>query len=248
MQQVFSTYVNDIDVEALYANADREPPADRPWIIVGMIGSADGAAATDGRSGGLGGSGDRRVFRALRAVPDLVLVAGGTVRAERYGPVRLSDAARAARRDRGLDEVPRLAIVSASLDLDWDGPLFATSDPPPLIITPSDAADDAVVRAKGRAEVLAVGQGRADLTEALAGLRRRGVRTVLCEGGPSLNGALLADDVIDEVALSLAPALVGGDDIRIIRGGAPAVPRVMDLAHALVDEGYLFLRYVRRPR
>lgn len=246
MRQLFPLNVNNVDVEDLYLSADRTHDLDRPWVVVGMIESVDGAATTEGLSGGLGGAGDKRIFRALRSIPDVILVAGGTARAESYGPVRLSEEVQAARRARGQEGLPRLAIVSGSLDLDWASPLFAESSPGPLILTAADAEESALQRARDHAEVVAVGRGRADLAAGLHELGRRGAGVVLSEGGPSLNGAMLAGDLIDELALSLAPALVGGDGIRIFRGDAPPAPKSLDLAHALVDEGYLFLRYVRR--
>lgn len=247
MRQLFPETVNDVDVEALYLSADRTHDRDRPWVIVGMIESVDGAATTKGLSGGLGGAGDKRIFRALRSLPDVILVAAGTARAEGYGPVRLGEDVQAERRARGQEPVPRLAIVSGSLDLEWASPLFTESSPAPLIITATDADEDALDRARDHADVVALGRGRADLAAGLRELARRGAGIVLCEGGPSLNGAMLRDDLIDELALSLAPALVGGDGIRICRGDAPPAPKSLDLAHALEDEGYLFLRYVRRP-
>ncbi len=79
----------------------------RPWVRANMIESADGAAAVDGLSGGLGGAADREVFGLLRALAGVILVGAGTARAEatarpgwrRAGP-RCARAARAPRRSR----------------------------------------------------------------------------------------------------------------------------------------------------
>ena len=63
-----------------------------------MIESADGAAAVDGLSGGLGGSADHEIFGLLRALAGVILVGAGTVRAEAYRPARVAPRwARAAR-------------------------------------------------------------------------------------------------------------------------------------------------------
>ena len=102
----------------------REAPEGRPWVIVDMMSSVDGATAVAGRSGGLGGPGDKAVFRALRAVPDVILVGAATARVERYGPVRLDDEVRARRVARGQSSLPRLALVSGRLDLDPDAAMF----------------------------------------------------------------------------------------------------------------------------
>ncbi len=246
MRRLVPRKTNAVDVERLYRSAPRTPPTDRPWVVVGMIASADGAAVVDGRSGGLGGPGDRRVFRALRALADVILVAAGTVRAEGYGPVRLAPAETEARVAAGQDPVPRIAVVSAALDLDWSSPLFVESDPRPMLITPSDADPGLVAEAREHAEVIACGSGRADLGKALVELGRRGSAVVVSEGGPSLNGALLAEQLMDELAVSVAPVAAGGNGMRIVRGQAPAVPLDMELTHVLEEAGYLFLRYVRR--
>ena len=57
---------------------------------------------------------------------------------------------------------------------------------------------------------------------------------------------LVADDLVDELCLTLAPSLVGGAASRIVNG--PAGGRLVPLAleRVLTADGYLFLRYVRR--
>jgi riboflavin biosynthesis pyrimidine reductase len=85
-----------------------------------------------------------------------------------------------------------------------------------------------------------------DLTPAtlLAELDRRGLRKVLCEGGPGLHGDLIAADAVDELCLTAAPLLVGGGAGRISHGpGGP--PRAMRPVALLEDDGVLLLRYVR---
>ncbi|CAM3564894.1 dihydrofolate reductase family protein [Tsukamurella ocularis] len=72
--------------DAALARAFDHPTAEgRSYVRANMIGSLDGSSTAAGRSGGLGGDGDRRVFRALRAAADVVLVGAATVRDEDYG-------------------------------------------------------------------------------------------------------------------------------------------------------------------
>jgi 5-amino-6-(5-phosphoribosylamino)uracil reductase len=79
----------------------------------------------------------------------------------------------------------------------------------------------------------------------LGELARRGLHRVLCEGGPSLFGTLIAADAVDELCLTLAPMLAGGSAGRIARGPAGTPARPLALAGALQADGVLLLRYRR---
>ncbi len=236
---------DDVDPVPAYLAAERLRPAGRPWVTVGMIASIDGATASEGRSGALGGPADMAVFRAVRALADVVLVAAGTVRAEGYGPIRFSDDVRAARLAAGRGtEPPRLAVVSARLDLDPDAALFDAAVPP-LVFTTEDADEERVDALRPVAEVRRIGTGgRVDLAAALGSLADDGAAVVVCEGGPSLNGALVDADVVDEICLTTGPLLVGGDSRRIVHGAAPD-PTRYSLASLLTEDDLLFARWVR---
>ena len=157
MRQLLPQPAAEVDPLALYSAAARTPPGGRPWVMVNMIASADGAVAVGGASGGLGSPADRAVFAAARACADWILVGAGTVRAERYRLPRPSAAARAARRAAGRSEQPGLAVMSASLDLDPDLPMLADRHPSeawPLILTGPDAPADQAKRLAETAEVV----------------------------------------------------------------------------------------------
>jgi riboflavin biosynthesis pyrimidine reductase len=84
----------------------------------------------------------------------------------------------------------------------------------------------------------------ADLPELLATLRTEGVRAVLCEGGPTLHGSLQAQGLVDELFVTIAPKLSGGEAPRILEGTLPGVVG-MELAWLLEEDGELFARYRR---
>ena len=107
-----------------YVDVDRTPRPGGCWVLSNMVAGLDGTAAISGRVGALSSPRDAELFRRLRSVADVVLVGAETVRRERYGPIRLDEDLLAARRQRG-QAAPRFAVVSASLDLDPDLPLFA---------------------------------------------------------------------------------------------------------------------------
>ncbi len=238
-----------LDLAERYANDPRPVPEDRPWVLVNMVSSADGAASLDGTSGALGGDGDRRAFSAIRALPDLVLVAAGTVRAERYRPLRVADDQVERRLARGQAPVPLVCIVSRALDLDpTPGSVLRPDDdrPRPLVATTARADPDRRRRLEQVAEVLAVGEEHVELGVLLGRLRReRDVGVVLCEGGPSLIGQLLAEDLVDELCLTLSPLAAGGDASRIARSHDPSLARALVLDRVLEQDGQLLLRYHR---
>ena len=237
-----------VDVEALYAADERPGPSHRPWVMVNMIASVDGATAVDGVSGALGGDGDRAVFAAVRSVADVVVAASATVNAERYGPARPSTATRDRRTARGQEPAPRIVVITGSLGVDLDIPLFAPdTEPKPLVLTGRSAPSARRRVVEDRAEIRNAGDDGVDLATAFGLLNDDGVDVALVEGGPSLNGQLVEHDLVDELCLSVAPTLAGGASKRIVAGG-DAVGRGMRLDRVLVDDdGALFLRYVRPP-
>jgi riboflavin biosynthesis pyrimidine reductase len=260
------------DIEAL-ARLYAYPETDgRPWLRANMIGSADGAAALNGRSGGLSGAADRQVFSVLRSLADVILVGAGTARAERYRPVRLAEAWPQLRA--GRTPTPPLAVVTAGLNLDPAGPLLAAGPglARTIVLTTQAAPTERVVAAGRHADVIVAGRQMVSPAEAVAALAERGHQRILVEGGPSLLGQLVVGGQLDELCLTYSPVLAGGLAGRIIAGPAwagradaaePVPPQLglareaaaelgvlasLDLAHVLTDEGYLLCRYLRAER
>lgn len=223
-------------------------PGDRPYVLVNMVATADGRATLDGRAGPIGNLADRQLFHQLRARADAVLVGAGTVRVEHYGRLVRDPELRAQRARDGLAPDPVACVCSVSLDLPaGDVPLLADPDSTVVILT---ASAGEVASAGAEVHYIRAGTGSVDLPAALRELRARfGVRSVLCEGGPTLNAALLAAGLVDELFLSLAPTLAGGPSPLTIVEGSPAfAPVGMELAWLLESEGHLFLRYrLRMP-
>lgn len=212
-----------------------------------MVSSLDGAIAVDGVSGQLGGDGDFRLFLAIRAQADVVLVGAGTFRAEEYHAPAADEAVRARRRANGVAEVLRLAIVSRSLDLDLDRSAFRSRVSRPLVVTVADADPAKKAEVAEVAEVIEAGEGTVDLAAAITQLHERGAGTVLAEGGARLNGQLLDADLIDELFLTVSPNLVGGDGHRITWSSASARLHRFQRVHVLAEDDELYLRY-RRAR
>ena len=241
MRQLFPIAVDPVDPDDVYADG---PRADgRPGVRLNMISSVDGATSVGGVSGALGGAADHEVFFAMRGVADAVLVAAGTMRAEGYGPAQLSEETKKTRRDRGQPPVPFIAVVSRRCDLDWRSPFFTDATERPMIVTVSGAPSDRRAQAAEVADVVIAGDLDVDLRRALGAVAERGARSVLAEGGPSLNAQLAGAGLLDELCLTLSPSLVGGDAKRIVTGPALDPASALDLRSVCEDDGFLFLRY-----
>jgi riboflavin biosynthesis pyrimidine reductase len=212
-----------------------------------MVGGLDGSAAVSGRVGVLSGPADARLFTELRSIADVVLVGARTVRQERYGRVTLPDRLREERVAKGRPPTPRIAVVSRSLDFDWSIPLFETADAEnrPYVVTAGAADPARLDSARNYAEVVVAGEATVDLRRALAEFHAGGAEVVLCEGGPTLLGELAATDLLDELCLSISP-LMGGDPLPLSLAPAGAPIARFALAHVLVDDDDLFLRYERK--
>lgn len=235
----------DLDLLAPYRH-DRAPRRGRSWVLANMVAGLDGSASVGGRVGALSTDADARLFRALRALADVVLVGAATVRAERYGPVVLPDELVHERVEAGRSPVPRLAVVSRSLDLDETIGMFADASPdaPPLVLTGAGADAERRAGAARHAEVVVAGEREVELAAALGALADRGLTTVLCEGGPHLLGELVAADLLDELCLTIAP-MMGGDPLPVAVAPTLAPPTAFVLRHLAQADGTVFLRYVR---
>ncbi len=208
-------------------DVDRAPLERRPWIELCMVASLDGSVAVDGSSGALGNPNDVAVLHTLLRLADVLIVGAGTVRHEGYGVPKKPG--------------QRVGVVTNSGRVDLDRDLF-TSGAGFLIVPESADVDE------DRVEVLRAGVDSVDLTVAVRRLTdvAPGAAHVQAEGGPTLNASLLEHDLIDELALTMSPRIVGGSGPRLTVG-AVEVERRYELAHLLVDgDGFVFTRWVRR--
>ena len=225
---------------------DEHAPDGRPYVVGNMVATADGRAAIDGRAGPIGDEADRAMFMRLRTQADCVMVGAGTLRAERYGHLVRDPELRAAREAEGLAPEPLACVLTRTLDLPWDTSLW--TDPASRVALYTSSPHNPP---PSRAEVKVHRMAEAELTveRVLRSLRAdHDVRSVLCEGGPTLNRELLEARVLDELYLALEPKLVGGGDAPTIVGGPPfPQPDRLELVSILEADGALFLRY-RVPR
>jgi riboflavin-specific deaminase-like protein len=242
-------------VERLFPDPGSTTPADqvasldlvsrgheaRPYVISNFVVTLDGRVTLEGRSGSIGSDSDTAMLVALRTRVEAVMIGAGTMRAECYGRIVRDPAKRGRRKRDGLDDDPLMVLISGRLDLPWDAPLFTEGEGEVLIFT---AADDDPPETATPVRVERH-RDQVDLAAALDHLRReRGVRALLCEGGPRLLAQLIEDELIDELFITHAPKLVGGEGPRLVAGLRES-ERALELAWLLhePDTGEMFARY-----
>jgi riboflavin-specific deaminase-like protein len=218
-------------------------PPERPYLVLNMVSSLDGKATLSGRTAGISSELDRELFHELRAQAGAVMVGAGTVREERYGRMIKTDELREKRRAAGLEPDALAVIVSGRLELTPDLPIFGEPDQRVLILT---AAEHELEGVEAQVEYLRAGD---DLPLLAAKLREDyGVRSVVCEGGPTLNSHLLGAGLVDELFLSLHPLLAGGGEaLTIVAGRTLVAPPELELVSLSEADSDLFTRWrIRR--
>jgi riboflavin biosynthesis pyrimidine reductase len=227
---------------------------DRPYTVTNFVITLDGRATLGGRSGPIGSDTDTAMLVGLRTRVDALMLGAGTMRVERYGRI-IGDPEKRARRERiGLPHDPLAVIVSNSLDLPWDAGLFTCGQGRVLIFTGEDqrtAAEGPASEPPPTATPVRIERhrGAVDLAEAMRFLRQeRGVRALVCEGGPHLHAHLLDEGLVDELFVTHAPKLAGGGG-PTLAAGLPEAERPVELIWLLEEAGELFARYrVTRSR
>lgn len=214
---------------------------DEPVFRVNFVSSVDGAVTHDGLSGGLSNDADKRQFELLRRVCDVVLVGAGTVRAEGYGPMRVSDESARWRAEHGMPEHPVFAIVSGSLNLDPASNIFTDAPVRPILFTTTGGAERAAAF-EDLADVVITGEDDVHGPTMVAALHERKLLSVLCEGGPRLFGSLLADGAVDELFLTVSPRIESGE-ARRITAGELTDPARLTVTSVLASGSTLMLRY-----
>ncbi len=228
MLRIFPPPAEQVPLQGLYLTDRFGPPADRrrPFVYANFIASLDGRIALPDRETGKRGvppaianPRDWRLFQELAACADAVLVSGRYARdrkvvSDRSFPVsaepEFADLLRW-RRTRGLARQPAVVIVSESLELP---PLGAAAESGRAVyLATGEAADErklATVKSQG-VRVLRVGSGAhvegRKLIEALAS---ESLSNIAMTGGGEMLNALLVDDVLDRLYLTLACRILGG--------------------------------------
>ena len=214
-------------------------PGDRPFLYLNFVASADGRASFQGHTGGLGSAADTLMLTELRAAAEAVLVGSGTIRAEGYGRLVRNAERIARRRAAGMADTPTAVLISRSFDIPWGAQLFEAADQPVIVYTGVSGEPPEVA-----APVEVVRMDDPHPHAVMADVRARGVRSLLCEGGPTLTSGLFGAGVVDELFLTISPLLTGEDAApRIVEGHGLPEPAALALEWVLRHDDELYLRY-----
>lgn len=242
MRYIWPRHAHEVDereLEGLYGY-----PADRRWLAVNFVASADGAVEVDGRSAGLSNPTDRRVYRLGSDLADVVLLGAGTATIEEFCGVHPDEQAAERRRRYGLSEVPPIAVVTTGRTLPPDAPVITEARTPTIVITCAAAPSKLCEAwtAEG-ATVLVAGEDTVDVKAAVGALEMLGLTRIDCEGGPRLFDSLIEAGLVDELRLTISPLLVSGMADRIACGPG-VVPTALELVSVLAEGDTLLLRYL----
>ena len=249
--RIFPGPAASLSVEEAYADLDLPPgKPGRPYTVINAVGTLDGRGAVAGKSTPIGSEVDHRLMRNIRAGVDAVLVGAGTLRSEDL-TLSVDQSLAKRRRERGLNEQPIPIILAGREEIPAERKIFRTSgEGNVLIFTESHVGQQSFARLSVLATVLTTSETGFPEPESV--VRRLaeefGVRRLLVEGGPRVNHSFIKNGLVDEIFLTLAPKVAGGD-ARSLTEGASLPPEAAspNLVSVYLAGSELYLRYALRP-
>jgi riboflavin-specific deaminase-like protein len=219
------------ELTALHADL-LDPPAHdgRPHVALNFVMTADGRVSYRGRAE-IGTRTDRELMFHLRMRADAVMVGAGTLRVDPFAPGL-----------RGAARLPLAVVVTRTAALPLENRFFTYAGP--RLVATVAGADTAAIERPG-IEIARLGDREVDLAALLALLRDRGVRLLLCEGGPTLAGQLLAAGLVDELFLTHATLMTAEPDARRLFEGGLVPAGTVRLERVSLYEGPDGERYER---
>ncbi len=188
--------------------------ADRPYTLLSCSMSIDGYidGATESRLM-LSNAEDFDRVDQVRAGVDAILVGATTVRNDNPRLLVRDPGRRQARLDRGLPEHPTKVTVTQRGRLDTSHRFFADDGSDKLVYACSRVADELGQRLGGVSEIVDAGDP-VEMADLSTDLHARGVRRLMVEGGGAVHTQFLAEDLVDELQLVVAPFFVGEPGAR----------------------------------
>jgi len=183
----------------------------RPYIILSAAMSIDGKIATRMGDSTLSSRKDKIRFHKLRAQVDAIMVGKNTV--------RIDDPLLTVRYAKGKN--PTRIVLDSFCTVSPNSKIIRTAKKSATIIVVSKKAPKKNLTKIGRYQVkiLSIGQNKVDLRKLLKVLQKEKIKTILLEGGGTLNWEFIREGLIDELIVTIAPYIVGGKDaITLVEG------------------------------
>ena len=223
MRQLLPYASDSVNLREMYGAPRSRHSSGRPSIGLCMVMSIDGSTVVEGKSTLLSNPADRDVLISLRSAAETIVVGAGTIREEMY-------------------EVPskkglRVGVVTRTGKMDLNTNLFKSGVG--FLIMPEDAKQPDT---EFDLEIVRAGKGNVDLQLAMSQLPGTFVQL---EGGALLNASMFAANLVDEINLTISPMVTGADSPRLANG-APPLHSDYEVAHILEDNGFMFIRYLRK--
>ncbi len=236
LDSLLETYISDLRPEV----------SNSPWIMLNMISSKNGLATLNGTSGALGGPADKALFRTLRGLADVILVAAGTVRSENYSAPVISDRTTQIRSSQNRSHLPTIAVVTNSLNIDPDSPLFSSPNYRPAILTSQTGLNKEALPLFTNTDIFQIGESLVDLKSAIPTLAEAYGPVILVEGGPNLNQQLVDLDLFDEFCITVSPRYSSDPQSQIVTTSESYQTGKVILDRELVVGDFTFQRFLRK--
>ncbi len=215
--------------------------------MINAVSTLDGRGAVGGKSTPIGSEVDHRLMRNIRASVDAVVVGAGTLRSEDL-TLSVDEHLAKRRRERGLKEQPIPIILTSSGNIPADRKIFrANSKSNNVLIFTGARAEQRELRELSQVATIHMSTTTSvpepeKILETLTD--KFGVRRLLVEGGPSVNHSFLKARLVDELFITLAPKIAGGDPKFLVEGEAlPPDASLPSLVSAYLSDSELYLRY-----
>jgi riboflavin-specific deaminase-like protein len=224
----------------------------RPLVILHFAVTADGKVSTSKHtSARFTSARDKQRLLEVRALTDAILVGRGTLETDRMSMGLPDQRLREQRIKEGKSEFPLRVILSASGNISLSLSVFEKGDAPIVIYSTERMAPAQRRLLSEHAAVHVSGRDDLDLVWLLWHLYEYyQVRTLVCEGGPTLVKALAQADVIDEIYLTIAAKIFGGlaaPGLTGLPGEFLPASRQFQLIDVDRGENECYLRYRRKP-
>jgi len=184
----------------------------KPYVILNAAMTLDGKIATKKGSSEISGEDDLKRVHELRKNSDAIMVGINTVLAD---DPRLT----VHKIPANLKDNPTRIVVDSKAHTPLKSRIL-NDEAPTIIAVTKKAPVNRLESLQKKAEVLICGDEQVNLKKLMEKLAKRGLKSLMLEGGSTLNYSMFEDDLIDEVRICIAPMIAGGTKSKTLVDGS----------------------------